>query len=264
MNPRPLLISLHLPKTAGSSFRIALQTHYGARFCGDYKDFPLNQPPLHRNLTALAGVARSALTVAGLRSHHSAACVHGHFLPLKYLPLAARSGRVRFVTWLRDPVERLVSHYYYWIRSYDPQTALPLHRRVIEQNWTLERFCLSPDLQNLYSQFLWGFRLERFDFIGLTEHFEDDFAIFTRHFLGAAMPVPQINTNKDRTTPLTCSDTTGNAPLYDLNPDLRHRINAFHARDAALYQHALTLRSAILLRLRNHEATPELENNRSR
>ena len=47
----------------------------------------------------------------------------------------------RFVTWLREPLQRLVSHYYYWQRSYDPAAddTSSLHRRVVEEAWTLQK-----------------------------------------------------------------------------------------------------------------------------
>ncbi len=32
---------------------------------------------------------------------------------------------------------------------------------MVEEEWTLERFCLEPELKNLYSQFLWGFPLKK-------------------------------------------------------------------------------------------------------
>ena len=46
------------------------------------------------------------------------ACIHGHFLPVKYrIALARRPAH--YVTWLRDPVERIASHYAFWRRDYD-------------------------------------------------------------------------------------------------------------------------------------------------
>ena len=67
---------------------------------------------------------------------------------------------------MRDPVERLASHYHYWVRNYAPRSAGELHRRVVEEAWSLERFCLGPELRNVYSTFLWGFSLRRFGLSG--------------------------------------------------------------------------------------------------
>ena len=129
-----LLVSLHLPKTAGTSFGSALKTRFGNALLRDYADVPINTPPFERNKAAMqAALDNAEADWSGIE------CIHGHFLPVKYLLLAARR-ELKFVTWLRDPVERVLSHYDFWRRGYDPATAPPLHRKVVEENWPLERF----------------------------------------------------------------------------------------------------------------------------
>jgi hypothetical protein len=227
VDPQGALISLHLPKTAGSSLLATLETHFGERFVKDYDDRPLHARSGQRHLGALNQGLRFA--VRGLPAQ--ADCIHGHFLPLKYR--FARSPRpLYFVTWLRDPVQRIQSHYQYWQRVYDPRTAGTLHRRVVEERWSLERFAMSPELRNIYSLFLWGFPLTRFDFIGITEHFAEDFRAFTDRFLGAEVQ-PQLRN----------VGPGGTERCYETDPGLAARISTYHARDVALYQRALSLRS---------------------
>ena len=62
---------------------------------------------LRRNLRA----AREGLCGRHRQEAASPACIHGHFLPLSYRHLARRAD-VRFVTWLREPIDRLLSHYH--------------------------------------------------------------------------------------------------------------------------------------------------------
>jgi hypothetical protein len=225
-----VLISVHLPKTAGLSFRATLEEHYGPDFASDYGDYPLAHSPRERHRMALQ---------AGLdcfeRDFGATRCIHGHFLPLKYLPLADL-GDCRFVTWMREPLARLVSHYAYWQRSYDPASDVTsvLHRRVVEESWTLERFCLAPELRNIYSQFLWGFPLQRFDFVGLTESYEDDLRYFSTTCLGKNAEVRYVNRRLD--APEGGLDS-------ELPASLRREIEAYHAADVALYQQALAMRS---------------------
>ena len=69
---------------------------------------------LRRNLRA----AREGLCGRHRQEAASPACIHGHFLPLSYRHLARRAD-VRFVTWLREPIDRLLSHYHYWRRAAD-------------------------------------------------------------------------------------------------------------------------------------------------
>src|SRR5437773_5755585 len=130
-----MLISLHMPKTAGQSFAAALKAHFGDTLVEDYGGFPMNTPEAVRNATALEeSVALAENEFPGVE------CIHGHFLPLKYSGLARRQAT--FITWMRHPVERVVSNYHYWKRTYQPETSPSLHRKVVEEDWSLERFCL--------------------------------------------------------------------------------------------------------------------------
>lgn len=216
-----------MPKTAGVSFRATLEEHYGARFRHDYADYPLAYPPEQRHR-----MAHEASTRVGMDSVN---CVHGHFLPAKYMPLA-ENRECHFVTWLREPVARLISHYYYWRRAYDPDSPLvsSLHRRVVEENWTLEAFCLSPELQNVYKAFLWGLPVEKLDFIGITEHYEEDLQVFAQHFFGEKVTPRKMNRRDD------VPEQDDEHPLMPVS--LRAEVEAFHAEDVALYCRALEAR----------------------
>ena len=224
-----MLISVHMPKTAGLSFRASLEAHFGDRFRHDYQDYPLAQPvAVRREQAQQAGLAARAAVFEGID------CVHGHFLPLKYLQLA-KTLPCTFVTWLREPVARLVSHYYYWQRAYDPASGLTsaLHRRVIEEKWSLEQFCLAPQLRNVYSEFLWGFPPERLDFIGITEFFEEDLRYFSQNILGNNMQPQTLNRGG------LCGSGGSAASVCAAD---RVQIEAVHMLDVELYRFAVGLR----------------------
>jgi hypothetical protein len=226
-----MLISIHMPKTAGLSFRATLESHYGDAFRPDYGDYPLAHSPDERRATAQSyAEAIQSAELSGVD------CIHGHFLPMKYLPLAAGTD-CRFVTWLREPVARLVSHYAYWHSSYDQASGSTssLHRRVVEEGWTLEQFCLAPQLRNVYSEFLWGFPPERLNFVGITEFFEEDLRYFSTHFLGLNATPRHLNER------LVSDDDGVASQLAAL--DLA-QIRQFHAEDVTLYQRELARRRA--------------------
>lgn len=219
-----MIISVHLPKTAGKSFEAALRARFGAGLVEDYGSFPMNTPRLERERTAMQACLSNAEA-----PFEGVDCIHGHFLPVKYLLLASRRA-VTFVTWVRHPVQRLISNYHYWRRAYDPDTARALHRRVVEEDWPLDRFCLCEEMRDMYAQFLWAFPVDNFAFIGVTEHYDDDLADFACRHLGTTATPERLN--------------SGSPPgaVYDVDPGLARRIEAFHARDMALYQRALVLR----------------------
>ncbi|WP_417604583.1 hypothetical protein [Oceanimonas baumannii] len=218
------LISLHLPKTAGSSFRTTLEDVFAERLLSDYGDKSISKPPLQRHKEVLI----SAQSVAE-QGTDEFDCIHGHFLPLKYL-LLADCEPCCFITWMRHPVERLISHYHYWQQSYHPEFAAPHHKRVIEEGWSLEQFCLSEQFRNIYAQYLWGFPLENFTFVGITEHYNEDLDYFARHLLKQPL-------NKHRVNVTARSDARERLP-----PDIQRAVERFHAADMQLYERALQMR----------------------
>jgi hypothetical protein len=218
-----------MPKTAGLSFRASLEEYFGDRFRHDYQDYPLAQlADKRRDHARRWGETVQPAEFAGVD------CVHGHFLPLKYLRLA-ETLPCRFVTWLREPVARLVSHYHYWQQTYDPASDLTssLHRRVVEEGWSLERFCLAPELRNVYTEFLTGFPPERLCFVGITEFFTEDLRYFSQEILGNKMRPHTLNRRVETGLP---------PPEADLGAIDRRAVEAFHAADVALYRQALAQR----------------------
>jgi hypothetical protein len=227
----PLLVSVHLPKTAGTSFRAALEAHYGDSLLEDYAMLPMQLPRGRREWRALCDAYNALHQIPAFTR-----AIHGHFLPVKYR-VVLRHRPTRYITWLRDPVDRLVSHYHYWKRDYggdDPKQ--PLRNRMLRECWSLERFCLGPELRNLYRQYLWFFPPGRFAFIGITEHYAQDLDWFAHHLLRtASVDVVRALANPDH------PDGT-----YEIDPTLRQRIEAHHAADLALYRQALGQREARL------------------
>jgi hypothetical protein len=215
-----MLVSLHMAKTAGTSFAAALRAHYGEGLVEDYGMLPINRPRGRREWDALrAGFAARRGWPAQIRA------IHGHFLPVMYR-IAFHGRMVDYVTWLRDPVERLVSNYHYWRRQAHGATPeQPLRYRMACEGWSLERFCLGPEFRNLYRQYLWGFEPRRFAFIGITERYEEDLDYFARHFLDGAATATHARANPER-----------DSERYLVDPSLRARIERHHAADMALYR----------------------------
>jgi hypothetical protein len=218
----PLLVSLHLPKTAGTSFARTLSAAYGAGYLADYADLPMQHGAWRRRRHAV----RKGLALRGSLPG-DVTCIHGHFLPLKYR-IAAASRPVRYITWLRDPMQRLASHYAFWRRDYDgTDPAQPLRNRVLGEDWSFERFALGPEMRNVYHQYLWGFDPARFDFVGITEHYESDLARLVA-ILGCEPVAAAALVNPE------CGNDG-----YAVEPALGRRIERHHAADFALYRRVL-------------------------
>lgn len=164
-----MLISVHVPKCAGSSFQHLLERHFGARLRLDYDDRPLAEAYRWRRLKQRwSGAAQNAEAA-------QVDCVHGHFLARKYDFLGPSARRI---TWLRDPLQRVVSHYRYWQRMPDLRNGDC--RRLIEKHLSLAQFAALPKMRNVMTRFLDGKRAHEFYFIGLVEDMRGSLARFTR------------------------------------------------------------------------------------
>ena len=215
-----MIISIHMPKTAGASFLATLRDVYGAALLADYEDMAALQAYFSTGASGAVSTPRPSSQFIRYR------CIHGHFAVPKYGAFAADSENL-FITWLRDPAQRLHSHYYFWRRSFDPSRAGPIWQRFMAEDWSLERFCLCDEYRNIYHKYLCGFSATRLDFVGVVERYDADLGLLGRNLLHASMLPHRENRNT-------------HAPgSYPVDPGLQREIEAFHAEDYALYQQAL-------------------------
>jgi hypothetical protein len=126
--------------------------------------------------------------------------IHGHFMPYKYVSYK-KDKRSKFIIWLRDPIERAVSTYYFWKSNPTLDNANNSFKRImIEEDWDLEKFCFAPQMKSTLHNWLWNFKLEWFDFIGMTESFDTDCNTFLKKFYPDfyGMAIPKVNSNKNK------------------------------------------------------------------
>ena len=212
------LVSVHVPKTAGTSFAAALRQLYGERLRADNGDRPLAHSRGQRRWAAL----RHACSMAGAVLPD--ACVHGHFMPAKY----ALVRRARFCIWLRDPVQRVVSRYHHYCRHGQLE---PQHLRWgLVPGLSLEQFVRLPQYRNTYAEYLWAFPLRRFDFVGVVERYEQDMLRFADcfGFAPAQMRLERSNGNPERA-----------GAGYQLEPAQERLIRQCNALDVGIYERAL-------------------------
>lgn len=214
------VIAVHIPKTAGTSLRSALAEAFGAQLRIDDADRPLQHGALARRAGALSAAARTA----GRRL--PTGCVIGHFLAIKY---AFARDRLLSV-WLRDPVQRVISRYHHYQRASAAGDSSHASAGLVP-GLSLEQFVEVPRFQNTMSEYLWGVDLERFDFVGLVEHWDEDFSRFFNMIGRPVAASPAINRNP-----------TASERLYQPTPVQRAQIEARNDRDVALYRRALERR----------------------
>lgn len=147
---------IHIPKTAGTSFRLAAEQVFGARrIAYDYNakaDQTTDTVRRHiytgvADVWALGAACREAGTFM----------IGGHFRANKYAPLC---GINNSITFLRDPVQRLVSEWRHFVRHNGYKDSF-------------QAFYNLPRMQNRMTKIMAGAPLEALGFVGLTERYND-------------------------------------------------------------------------------------------
>ena len=76
-----LLISVHMPKAAGTSCLHLFEEFYGEKLLKDYDDKILHKPIHIKRKDALLSLLKNRLNTS---MYSKIDCIHGHFMPIKY------------------------------------------------------------------------------------------------------------------------------------------------------------------------------------
>jgi hypothetical protein len=150
-----MIIFLHIPKTAGTSFHFILENSFGVSYC-------------HTNHTKRKIFTQSDLDFAK-KVFPALQAVAGHNL---VAPLSLSVRNPFYMTFLREPVSRVLSQY--------QERAIINGRRGRPVPDFEEALRTDGDLENLHVKLMAGGRnldeakrfLEKCDFVGLTEKFD--------------------------------------------------------------------------------------------
>lgn len=230
---------VHMPKCGGTSIRLALEKLLGReRLLLDYAGVP-GQGEVERHACLLSYVKAPEVLEAGC-------CVYGHFRPVKYLGNLGSSTKDIFVcTILREPIDRLVSHYRYLLALDDRSNAMRAALREHQDDFSW--FAMQPRLRNIYSRHLYQVPLSRIDYIGIFEKLNDSWFSIASRLNRAHQEVPQL-ARSNRTDQCSVSPI----PKPQITPLLLSELRELHAEDVALYSlahhqfvHASRLKSIV-------------------
>jgi hypothetical protein len=186
-----MLISCHIPKTAGLSFATALSEAFGEGFLWDRSQETIVSAMYEENRVPAERIPIRWLCRYKPPSKRNAECIHGHFPLGKYL-LWAFDRKNIFIVWLREPLQWRISLYYFLKQNY-PHPSDKYLNSLFDNNCDLEKFCTDPTFDDYQSRYLARFPRRRIDFIGVTENYASDLAYISRHILRRNLSFCKIN-----------------------------------------------------------------------
>lgn len=226
------VIYLHIPKAAGSTFSEMLRLKYQGQ-----------------NMVQLLGESGEleAFKAQPAAKRQDLKLVMGHF---PYGLHRVLPGECTYLTVLRHPVDRVVSHYYFILRHQNNY----LHQRVTQEAMSLEEFIdsqLTWELDNLQTRMLGDGmslrfgqvgqdnldlakeRLRNMDLVGLVEEPHKTLVMLKKTLGWRTVPrVGKVNVTRNR------------PKLADVAPEVVRKIEKLNNLDMALYQEAARLLDA--------------------
>jgi len=214
------LVSIHIPKTAGTSFRNVLKGVYGKKSVIRFdirsggKKIEVEQKQLK-----------------GSKLADNIRVIHGHFRYRDLVELVEIDESIPVVTWMRDPVERVISNYYYLaeILSKELQEEKKGLNILAKMQRSLIEYARTEISRNRMYKFLDGMAVDKFKFVGIQEHYEEDLEDLMQALGVESFPHYHVNVTTKK---------------HDVSEETIEEIKALNDLDMALYQEALNVRNS--------------------
>lgn len=217
--PNLQLVSLHIPKTAGTSFRSILKQVYGTKAVVRFDI-----------INGEAYIEQKLFKGDKLPSHIKV--IHGHFCYADLIQKVQLPAAVKKITWLRHPVKRTVSNYFYlcsMLKHYLQEEKNKIDILSKMQRTILE-YAGDNYNKNRISFFLRGSSFEDYDFVGLVEHFDEDLKLMSAK-LGWPDNLKVIHHNET------------DKAAYSVEKEVEDKIEEWNKADMELYNLALDNRN---------------------
>ncbi len=197
---------IHIPKTAGTSFRRAAEKYFPEKDL--IRNYGPNSPETHEQIRQL-DLSKDQYPLVRFMNSSDWGFYCGH---VNFNDTCAFSPVHHVVTFLRDPIEQVISHYSHFQRWYGYQKSI-------------EDFVRTRSTQNLQSKYLSSVDIRLLGLIGITEKFDESVEIFNKKF-DCQLEVMRQNANDLK---------------QEYDKDLKNLIRECNQDDLTLYESALTL-----------------------
>lgn len=159
-----ILFFVHIPKTAGTSFRTGAAEYFGDEYI--YADYGPNSRETSRDIFSNFYESPDLYHIKVLAENKGIRLLTGHVPAAKYNPIIASSN---MTTFLRHPVEQVISHYEHYVMHHDYDKSL-------------EDFIAERRFTNLQSRVLSGLPIELYGFLGVTERYNESIDLFNSFY----------------------------------------------------------------------------------
>lgn len=209
------LISIHIPKTGGTSFRNTLQDIYGkeaVQLCYGHKK-----------------------EGSKIKINPESRVLHGHISIREYDQLVENYptiSSVPLITWVRNPIERVISNYYYYldaVSSYlepSKEKYPGLQKRITRSLLEFARQPVNRNVQSRHIKIEW-MKSKQLRFIGIMEQYDEDLNEMKEIFGWDTPRSYKHNETKNK---------------YEVAPDIRSKIESLNGLDLELFHLTVSLR----------------------
>ena len=217
-----MILSVHVPKAGGNSFRELLQNEFGERLMRDYGDWAGFRVP--------EALERGRIRTEQMRGRRDELLekydiIHGHFAPDKYLGLFPKE---EYVAFFRDPYQQSVSHYWFLVRN--PQREHLEEKMLHDAKMTLHDYLRWEAFHNQQTQYLGSLSIEDLSMVGLSEEFYKSVELFNATFGCNLRGESFLNVNPDH-----------QGVPYKIDDDVRKLVDKYRAADVENYRLAKEL-----------------------
>ncbi|RMG05891.1 MAG: hypothetical protein D6726_00495 [Nitrospirae bacterium] len=219
------LVSIHIPKTAGTSFRNILKKVYGEdRVIRVDITLPSEKTP-YSSCPEPPPILPKGTKV-----------IHGHFRIVDVMKKYNIRSDVPIITWVRDPVERVISNYFYLQKILrdiikEEQRSVNILSKMEK---TLIEYARADINRNRMSKFLEGLNLEDLLFVGIQEYFSEDLDYLAEVLGWEGYEEYFHNASSEQKKPVS--------------EELRREIQLLNDEDMKIYRKAMELREKRLKR----------------
>jgi len=222
-------IFVHNPKTAGTALRNSIESIFGKENIFLDYDKPMMDGTFVRNSKNIISSFSTKKIFQKI--------IYGHLLPCKYCDFRLDGFHKRknhvYMTFLREPLQRTISLYYFFQRMPIEPDSLPLHAKVKEEKWSLETFLTYKGFwHNWYSKFFFGFPVEKFDFIDTSENYSSCIKTMGKMYEEfSKIPILEDNVNKEKKI----------KEVYEVDKNLELKFRKLNKKDYEIYEKGKTI-----------------------